>query len=374
MRSIMIGGGVAGCAVAAALRGSAAGESRVVIERRAAGAPAGMGFILMPNGLAALDEIAPEFDWRSAGRCIDRVVLRTADGRVLSEQAIEAAVCVGRERFLHMLREAAAGAEFIEGAACTGLAEDCSAGARAVTLADGRVVEGDLFFGCDGAQSRVRGMVFPQARLGETVVKEIVSVAHAPALARSLGTAFHKFHDEEGGLAVGMLAEGDERVVWFVQFDARRWTGVAATSESLRAFAAERTQGWAPEVAVALSGTDFQHSHLWATRDLEPLAALARGNIALVGDAAHACLPFTSQGANGALVDAAVLRRVLADVRSRSGVARAFALYSGLRRPHHRRMFMEGRRLQAAFLAPLAGTTPVVPLAQVEPSAVRVNR
>jgi 2-polyprenyl-6-methoxyphenol hydroxylase-like FAD-dependent oxidoreductase len=254
------------------------------------------------------------------------------------------------------------------------LAEDCSAGARAVTLADGRVVEGDLFFGCDGAQSRVRGMAFPQARLGETVVKEIVSVAHAPALARSLGTAFHKFHDEEGGLAVGMLAEGDERVVWFVQFDARRWTGVAATSESLRAFAAERTQGWAPEVAVALSGTNFQRSHLWATRDLEPLAALARGNIALVGDAAHACLPFTSQGANGALVDAAVLRRVLADVRGRSGVASAFALYSGLRRPHHRRMFMEGRRLQAAFLAPLAGTTPVVPLAQVEPSAVRVNR
>ena len=80
MRSIIIGGGVAGCAIAAALRGVSGVHDSVMIEKRAANDPAGMGFILMPNGLAALDAIAPEFDWRSAGRCIDRVTLCTHDG------------------------------------------------------------------------------------------------------------------------------------------------------------------------------------------------------------------------------------------------------------------------------------------------------
>lgn len=362
MRAVMIGGGVGGCALAAALRGTPVGGVPVIVERRAAGAPAGMGFILMPNGLAALESIAPEFDWRTSGQRIDRVVLRTASGRVLSDHAIEPAVCVARARFLGMLRTAAGGAQFVQEAAFAGFVRNDDGRATAVTLEDGRCIEGDLFFGCDGAQSRTRAQLFPEARLGETVVKEVVSVAHAPALARQIGSAFHKFHDEEGGLAVGLLAESDERVVWFVQYDARRWPGVTVPGEALAGFVAERTRGWSLEVAAALAGTDFAHSHVWPTRDLHPLSSLAAGNVALVGDAAHACLPFTSQGANGALVDAAVLRDVLAEVRDARGAAAALALYSALRRPHHRRMFMEGRRLREAFLAPLSASAPAVPL------------
>ena len=370
MRAVMIGGGVGGCALAAALRGLPVGSRPLIVERRTAGAPAGMGFILMPNGLAALEMIAPEFDWHAAGQRIDRVVLRTASGRVLSDQAIEPGVCVARARFLAMLRDAAGGAEFVDGAAFAGFERGDGGCVTTAVLEDGRRIAGDCFFGCDGAQSRTRALLFPEARLGETVVKEIVSVAYAPALARQLGTAFHKFHDEEGGLAVGLLAEGPERVVWFVQYDARRWPGVAsharsgteALAASLAEFVAERTRGWSHEVAAACAETDFTRSHLWPTRDLHPLASLSDGTVALVGDAAHACLPFTSQGANGALVDAAVPRKLLAEVRDARGAAAGFALYSALRRPHHRRMFMEGRRLREAFLAPLSTCAPAVPL------------
>ena len=78
MRSIIIGGGVGGCAVAAGLRGLETGRDVEILERRPAGAPAGRGFILMPNGLAALEEIAPEHDWRGAGATIERVELRLA--------------------------------------------------------------------------------------------------------------------------------------------------------------------------------------------------------------------------------------------------------------------------------------------------------
>lgn len=358
----MFGGGVAGCAIAAALRSHPTLHESVVIERRAAGAPGGMGFILMPNGLEALERIAPETDWRAAGRAIDRVSLRVADGSVLSETSIDAAACVSRVRFLELLRNAAGDARFIEGRAFASLETDADGYTAAAVLADGERVEGDAFFGCDGAQSRTRSLVFPEATLGEVVVKEIVSTARCPALAAELGTTFRKYHDEEGGFAVGLLAESDERIVWFVQFDALRWPEVDPAPEMLASFVAERIAAWPADVRAAFASTDFRQSHLWPTRDLHPLASLSRGNLALVGDAAHACLPFTSQGANGALVDAALLGELLRGARDRADVAAAFGVYGASRRPHHRRMFIEGRRLREEFLAPLSLAAPGIPL------------
>lgn len=362
MRSVIIGGGVAGCAVAAALRGSNVASESVILERRLPGAPNGMGFILMPNGIQALESIAPEFDWRSAGQTIDRVSLRSRSGAIFAETPIESAVCVSRERFLEMLRAAANQTQFIDGASMAGLDQHADESTRAVRLQDGSVIEGDVFFACDGARSRTREILFPEAKLSDVAVQEIVSVADAPALACALGTTFRKFHDEEGGLAVGMLAESATRVVWFMQFDAARWTNVASNPESMQRFMFERIKGWAPEVLEAFHHTDFSMSHLWPTRDLPPMAALAHRNLALVGDAAHACLPFTSQGANGALVDAALLAKLLAESQSAQDINAAFTRYSAIRRPHHQRMFDEGRRLRAQFLAPIGRSAPCIPL------------
>jgi len=362
VRSVIIGGGVGGCAVAAGLRGLAVGREVEILERRPAGAPAGMGFILMPNGLAALEEIAPEHDWRGEGAAIDRVELRLASGASISGHTIETAVCVGRERFLAALRAVTGSARYRDERSVEGFQWTDDGTVRAAILDDGRALEGDVFFGCDGARSRTRSLLFPESALAEVVVKEIVSVAHCPALAARLGSSFHKFHDEEGGFAVGMLAESAARVVWFVQFDSRRWPDVAGDARGMAEFVAERVAGWSDEVRSAFAHTDFTRSHLWPTRDLPPLASLAVGNIALVGDAAHACLPFTSQGANGALADAALLKRLLAGAGDAAGVRAALASYSELRRPHHRRMFMEGRRLREAFLAPIAAGRPALPL------------
>lgn len=365
MRSVVIGGGVAGCALAAALRGLEAGRETVVLERRPIAAPAGMGFILMRNGLEALDRIAPEFDWWSAGRTIDRISLRARGGRVFAEHGLDACVCVSRERFLAQLRAANDGAPVLEGASFDAVERDRHDFVRAITLEGPRGVdrlEGDLFFGCDGAHSKVRQAIFPKAELSGVAVCEIVSTAECPMVAAWLGRSFHKYHDEEGGLAVGLLAESATRIVWFVQFDAQRWNLADRSPASLRAFALERVAGWAPEVERVAEATDFSRSHLWPTRDLPPLAELADANLALVGDAAHACLPFTSQGANGALVDAAILAELLSDARTREDAARAFVRYTAMRRPHHRRLFMEGRRLREAFLAPVAANGPSIPL------------
>lgn len=369
MRSIIIGGGVAGCAMAAALGPLSQSEEITIVERRLPDAPGGMGFLLMPNGLEALRQIAPAIDWTSSGRWIERASLRASDGDILAEHALEPALCVSRVRFLALLREAAlasACTRFVEGASVASIARDGSGGdsklAHAAILDDGRTLEGDCFFGCDGARSQIREHLFPEARLSDAAVHEIVSVAEAPELARELGTTFRKYHDPRGGLAVGMLAEGGDRVVWFIQMDARAHRLDIASPDGFAAFADAALADWPADVLEAIACTDFARSHLWQTRDLPPLRALHQANVALLGDAAHACLPFTSQGANGALVDAALLGRLLRPARTPRESACAFAEYTRIRRPHHRRMFEEGRRLRDAFLVPVGAHGPALPL------------
>jgi len=356
MQSIIVGGGVAGCAMAAALGTTAISAGVTIVERRLPGASADMGLILLPNGLAALEELAPGTDWRDAGRWITRASLRSADGAVLSEHALEPSLCVSRQRFLCTLA-VLAGAQgrtrFVDGASVEGYERDAEGLGRAVRLADGARLEGELFFGCDGTRSRFRSMLFPEAKLSDAVAQELVSVAEAPELARALGSTFHKFHDPRGGIAVGMIAEGESRVVWFIQMDAGMYRIRGTSAEAFASFADAMLADWPAEVLEAIACTDFSRSHLWQTRDLPPLAQLAASNAVLLGDAAHACLPFTSQGANGALVDAALLARLLRETRSQQDVIRAFQEYTRLRGPHHRKLFREGRRPRDAFLAPI---------------------
>ncbi len=364
MRSILLGGGIAGCAMAAGLRGTALGARPILVERRASGRPAGMGFLLLPNGIAALEQLAPEIAWRTVGRTIDRVELHRARGGLLRSEPLPGAVCVAREPFLRRLQSASGDAERLDGRTLVGLAPGGDGAFAKAVLDDGSELLGDVFFGCDGAQSRSRTLAFPHSRLSDVVVQEIVSTAQAPGLARALGSTFRKFHADEGGLAAGLLAANDHEVVWFVQFASGHGAPATRDGKGLASFVYERLRGWSPALTEAMATSDFDRSHLWPTRDLEPLTQVHARNLALLGDAAHACLPFTSQGANGALADAACLQRLLRDAAQKADVERAFAAYSELRRRDNLRVHQEGRRLREAFLLPLDRQLPAVPLAQ----------
>jgi len=321
-----------------------------------------MGFLLLENGIRALEQIAPDVAWRKQGQAIERLRLRADDGADLDAPRIEPARCVSRTRFLSLLRSATGNAKWLEGRSIVDFARDDADTITHARCDDGSSVAADAFFACDGAASRTRAIAFPHAQLGEVVVQEIVSTAYAPTLARGLGSTFHKFHSKDGGLAVGLLAESLDSVVWFVQFDSRRHAAPGKDGPSIARFVYERCRGWAREVLAAIAATDFDRSHVWPTRDLVPLEDIHRGNLALVGDAAHACLPFTSQGANGAVEDAAALQRLLFGVGTEDQLRAALPTYSALRRHHRRRVFDEGRRLREAFLQPLADCMPAIPL------------
>ena len=60
---------------------------------------------------------------------------------------------------------------------------------------------------------------------------------------------------------------------------------------------------------------------VWSLADRAVARPLARGRVALIGDAAHPVLPYLAQGAALAIEDAAVLTRALADHADVSGGA-----------------------------------------------------
>jgi salicylate hydroxylase len=72
----------------------------------------------------------------------------------------------------------------------------------------------------------------------------------------------------------------------------------------------------------------------WALFTLPDNSEWAKGEIALLGDAAHAMLPFAAQGAAMAIEDAAVLAKCLAQTRHQGGpsISAAMQRYARLRR------------------------------------------
>jgi salicylate hydroxylase len=67
--------------------------------------------------------------------------------------------------------------------------------------------------------------------------------------------------------------------------------------------------GWQPQVNEIIGATDT--TNRWALYDRDPLMRWTVGRVTLLGDAAHAMLPYMAQGAVQAIEDAAVPARCL---------------------------------------------------------------
>nr|POE49511.1 6-methylsalicylic acid decarboxylase ata [Quercus suber] len=71
----------------------------------------------------------------------------------------------------------------------------------------------------------------------------------------------------------------------------------------------------------------------WTAADHDHAPTYYSGRVAMMGDAAHASMPFAGNGAAQALEDAAVLDALLSKVRSPDQVEAAFSAYDAVRRP-----------------------------------------
>ncbi|HEX7638589.1 MAG TPA: NAD(P)/FAD-dependent oxidoreductase [Burkholderiaceae bacterium] len=376
----IFGAGVAGLAAAAALK--MAGHSIQVYEKSAAGpgaarpfegaraaaregggplAAAGMGFLVTPDALQALELLGVELPGATPLR---RYRHLDESGHALAEHDLHAgAACIRRSTLVAALLEALPkGRLDTQSGGLEGLEFDAHGAVAAARLASGRLVQAALYVGADGVRSRAREALYPCWPTATAPVLEIVGLTEDPHAHRRAGTDFRKFHARAGGLAFGLLPADGQSLVWYLQFDARRLSRLRLprTAADLRRFVHERVDGWADEVQQAIAATDFERVHLWFPVDAAPLPRFDRPNLVLAGDAAHPLSPFTSQGVSSAIMDALALTRMLLEEQR---LDRALSRYSRERRRACLPYVERGRQLTRLFLE-AGGLEQLVPIAE----------
>ena len=203
----------------------------------------------------------------------------------------------------------------------------------------GETLSGIALIGADGGRSRIRevlGDEHPPSFTGYEAWRTVLPATgkEAPGVTLHLGSGRHAVHypvaaGREINLVIIRQAQ-EAREGWSREGDpAILREHVAKASPALRTLAAA-----APSWLV------------WSLFDRSP-AVMAKGRVALIGDAAHPVLPFLAQGASLAIEDAAVLARHLAAAlgsAGNAGVPMALAAFAEARAARAARVQEESRR------------------------------
>lgn len=343
MRVIIVGGGVAGPALAMFLE--RAGIEAAIYEARAEHAAEGAFLGIAPNGMNVLRELgvaeavaarahaAAGFHFSNArGRRIG-----TIDGR--DDAALFGAPLTMIKRAdLHdvLLAETRRrGIAVHHGQRLCALTADAAQVTARFVAAD--VASADLLVGCDGLRSETRRLCFPEA----------------PAPRYSGLLDFAGFTSARGDEP---LASGWNEMV----FGARAFFGAFRTRDEIWWF----HNGGADAPIVGLSAEAARErivsahagdpawiselvgrtAHIlgpYPLHEVHNMPRWHRGRVCLIGDAAHATTPSAGQGASLALEDALVLARCLRDAESPE---RALSRFEGERRARVEAIVAQSRR------------------------------
>jgi salicylate hydroxylase len=355
---VVAGAGIGGLTAALALAGR--GYRVSVFEQSARLEEAGAGIQLAPNATRVLHDLGIAERLRRSVVVPEALVVRAAvSGRRIVTMPLGAAAearygapfWVVHRGDLQRALIGAADAHPDIGVILGSRIEDYAVGCRGLAVQVRQrtaVVEenGIALIGADGLWSALRRRIGnrQQPRFRQrTAWRSLVPAAQAPPEFREplvqlwLGRDAHLVHYPVCG--------GDSINVVAIARDARErpgWSGEGSRDDLMERFA---RSAWSSQAREFLSLPAEWRT--WSLYDLPSLTRWGEGPVTLVGDAAHAMLPFLAQGAGMTIEDAAVLARRLC--QSPDDVVAALRAYEDTRRVRAERVQRASRRNGAVY-------------------------
>ncbi len=356
--AVVVGGGIAGLACALAL--AQAGWQVKVLERATAVGEVGAGLGLTANGMTALAALGIDAQVRAVGYESRSAGIQNQAGDWLlrmpdrpQSRAVTTVWGLHRRRLHAVLRSAAlaAGTELLTDAAVTALRPGDPDGELALvswqrTTGEQRTTNAELLVAADGVRSTVRSQLCPEIQprySGSTSWRAVIADADSDGrLIQAWGP----------GAEFGTLRVSDGELYWYGYF--RQPAGTVFADEL--GAAKDRFATWAPWIRELIAATPADRLIRHDVYHLpQGPTAFVHGRVVLVGDAAHAALPTSGQGAAGALEDGVCVGRLIGvPVQAGGSLGAALTSFDLARRPRCQQIVRTGM-LVARFGADLGG-------------------
>lgn len=355
MKIVILGSGVAGLAFGIIMKQK--GHQVFLYERSTQLPVVGNAFLMHHEGMEILRELL-ETEEINIGTTIQKFTLRRPDETIVQEAPIDSWQCMKRRDLILELSKKFGDDTIFFGKTFSHFNWDGDHATRAV-FEDGSVVEADLFVGSDGCHSNVRKALFGPTTFTSVDVQEILGVIKDPNLVELFKGSFTKYQDAELGLSFGFIPTSANEIIWYHQFDVRLTGGALHAEDGFKQNALTSLKKFPELVHQLIESTDDKDMYLWNTKDFDALSSFHRGNVVLIGDAAHVALPFTSAGTTNALYDARELSHALEENQN---MPSAFNQYYLNRIDMIREHLELGRTLKQNFLTPVSTEPMEIPL------------
>ncbi|WEF30905.1 FAD-dependent monooxygenase [Pseudoduganella chitinolytica] len=345
MQIHIIGAGIAGLASAIAL--TQAGHAVTVHERNRDPYGGGGGMVLWPNASFVLDQlgllpaVAAIGGVPQAMRRLDRQgqLLQSLDIGMLDREMGYASHAVFRRDLMRILADWLARHAVPVHYGVAGMTLRSGADGHAwLERADGSTIQADLLLGADGRKHSISR----QFVLGENQPRFQGFVNWVGAVELDSDMASEPGVQDFWGIGerFGAVAVTPRKLYWAA-------AAVAPAPDRLPAFddLYQRFADWPAPIPALLRQTPRADIRLIAVHDVDPVPCWHRANVLMLGDAAHASLPTSGQGAAQALEDAWHLPRCLA--AHAGDIDGALAAFTPLRAPKTQAQALGARQFAA---------------------------